>query len=249
MPSLTVIYRGGEKMDTLTVSARPAARGRRSAIIEPDGSGGEVKRERTREQILEAARTALVEVGFEHITTRCIAEVAGVNIATLHYYFGTKEALLAEAVQYTLSRSTERIRAAIDTAPTTATALDRAFQTIWEMVRERPGVLRFDLVVRGMRDAQAHGQVTTIYDALHDLMRELLERHIANGQALAPGSSVPILTHFLVSAVDGVILQHLIYNDTEKTIGTLNLILRQAKSLLRVEQDSMIHDPIQAAKQ
>ena len=62
-----------------------------------DGGNGErggieQRREQIRIQILEAAAIALTRGGYERITTRRIAEEAGVNIATLHYYFGTKEA-------------------------------------------------------------------------------------------------------------------------------------------------------------
>ena len=46
-----------------------------------------------RGQILEAARLAFSEGGFDSTTTRAIAERAGVNLAMVHYYFGSKETL------------------------------------------------------------------------------------------------------------------------------------------------------------
>src|SRR6202043_2545107 len=38
--------------------------------------------------------------GFEGLRTRAVAERAGVNIATLHYYYPTKEALIEAFAEY-----------------------------------------------------------------------------------------------------------------------------------------------------
>ncbi|TMC63676.1 MAG: helix-turn-helix transcriptional regulator [Chloroflexota bacterium] len=48
-----------------------------------------------REQALvEAAFNQIAERGFEGLRTREVAAGVGLNIATLHYYFPTKEALI-----------------------------------------------------------------------------------------------------------------------------------------------------------
>ena len=57
------------------------------------------------ESLLDAAEQLLVEVGHAGITTRRLAEVAGVNHGLVHYYFGSVENLLARA----LERFTERL--------------------------------------------------------------------------------------------------------------------------------------------
>jgi len=49
--------------------------------------------EETRRQILRAAAGAFAESGFVGATTRTVAARAGVNVATLHYHFGSKEGL------------------------------------------------------------------------------------------------------------------------------------------------------------
>ena len=56
----------------------------------------------TRMHILESTIEAIEKYGPNGLTTRNIAEEAGVNNAALHYYFGTKEKLLEEALAYTL---------------------------------------------------------------------------------------------------------------------------------------------------
>jgi AcrR family transcriptional regulator len=47
----------------------------------------------TRSSILEAARNAFAEKGFDHASIRAIATDAGVDAALVHHYFGTKEKL------------------------------------------------------------------------------------------------------------------------------------------------------------
>jgi AcrR family transcriptional regulator len=57
------------------------------------------------EALLDAAERLLADVGHAGITTRRLAEEAGVNHGLVHYYFGSNEALLVRA----LERFTERL--------------------------------------------------------------------------------------------------------------------------------------------
>ena len=55
--------------------------------------------------LMDAAERLLLEVGHAGITTRRLAETAGVNHGLVHYYFGSNEQLLIR----TLERFTERL--------------------------------------------------------------------------------------------------------------------------------------------
>lgn len=57
------------------------------------------------EALLDAAERLLVDVGYSAITTRKLAQAAGVNHGLVHYYFGSNENLLVRA----LERFTERL--------------------------------------------------------------------------------------------------------------------------------------------
>jgi AcrR family transcriptional regulator len=57
------------------------------------------------EALLDAAERLLVDIGHARITTRRVAEEAGVNHGLVHYYFGSNENLLVRA----LERFTERL--------------------------------------------------------------------------------------------------------------------------------------------
>lgn len=53
----------------------------------------------TRTIIIEAAKTALVESGYSALSTRSIAQRAGVPLSQIHYHFGTKQNLVLEVLE------------------------------------------------------------------------------------------------------------------------------------------------------
>jgi AcrR family transcriptional regulator len=63
------------------------------------------------EALLDAAERLLVDVGHAGITTRRLAEEAGVNHGLVHYYFGSNESLLVRALERFTGRLIDRQRA------------------------------------------------------------------------------------------------------------------------------------------
>lgn len=57
-----------------------------------------------KDELVLAAYRRIAERGFEGLRTRDVAAEAGVNIATLHYYFPTKEALIRGVVGHAMGR-------------------------------------------------------------------------------------------------------------------------------------------------
>ncbi len=55
-----------------------------------------------RKKLIEAALEAISETGYEGASTRAIAASAGVNIAAIPYYFGSKEGLYLAVIDYIL---------------------------------------------------------------------------------------------------------------------------------------------------
>jgi AcrR family transcriptional regulator len=193
-----------------------------------------------RQQILEAAVRALAAEGFEKITTRRIAREAGVNVATLHYHFGTKEALLAAAVRHSLGRAEAMLRPVMNEAPDAATALAAGLDTLWNFVRERRGVLRYDLMLRALRDTGARCEAAGVYATYRRLVEQIVERHRQSGSGdeaagppLAAGTpAASAIAHYVVAAVDGILLQHLITGDEAAARGSLEMVRAHALSLL-----------------
>ena len=64
------------------------------------------KKQETRRRIVECARNLFIDKGFEHTTTRDIAEAAGIAAGTMFNYFPTKEALAVSIVDEALAEAT-----------------------------------------------------------------------------------------------------------------------------------------------
>jgi AcrR family transcriptional regulator len=63
------------------------------------------------ETLLDAAERLLVDLGYTGVTTRRLAEEAGVNHGLVHYYFGSIENLLVRTLERFTDRLVERQRA------------------------------------------------------------------------------------------------------------------------------------------
>jgi AcrR family transcriptional regulator len=63
------------------------------------------------EALLDAAERLLVDVGYAGITTRRLAEEAGVNHGLVHYYFGSIENVMVRALERFTERQIARQRA------------------------------------------------------------------------------------------------------------------------------------------
>ncbi|MFP3902476.1 MAG: TetR/AcrR family transcriptional regulator [Acidimicrobiia bacterium] len=57
-----------------------------------------VSSSQTRDQLIRATRDAIRDVGLPAVTARVIAERSGANLASIPYHFGSKDALVAEAL-------------------------------------------------------------------------------------------------------------------------------------------------------
>lgn len=73
----------------------------------------EAERAAIRPNVLHAAARMFLEEGYAHSTTREIANRAGVNVSTMNRYFGAKENILCELVDYVLEGQMKSAYAAI----------------------------------------------------------------------------------------------------------------------------------------
>ena len=72
--------------------------------------GKTAARSAAEDALLDAAERLLVEIGYARITTRRLAEEAGVNHGLVHYYFGSNENLLVQALERFTGRLIARQR-------------------------------------------------------------------------------------------------------------------------------------------
>lgn len=88
------------------MSSRPAAK----VKSRPRRTQAE-RRQTTRESVLKAAMTVLVEDGYDKFTTTRVAETAGISRGAQENYFRTKNELVVAATRYTLTKAAEQARA------------------------------------------------------------------------------------------------------------------------------------------
>jgi AcrR family transcriptional regulator len=101
----------------------------------------------TRERILRSAIDIMGKEGIDALTTRRVANEAGVNLGLLHYYFISKEALVKEAVLLFIEEQREILSGlAQDTGGgDPLDELSSLFSKALERAMERPGLV-FGLV-------------------------------------------------------------------------------------------------------
>lgn len=132
-----------------------------------DQRGRTSRGEAQRRALVQAAYDLIAEEGFEGLRTRGVAARAGVNIATLHYYFATKEDLISAVAEhlwvefvtvhapdtFDLTSPRERIRREI---------VDLEYH-----LRERPAsfIVLFEIVLRSLHTP-----------AISQITRELTDR-------------------------------------------------------------------------
>lgn len=73
--------------------------------------------EQTRERLLNVARQVFSEQGFQGATVREICRRADANVAAVNYHFGSKDGLLAEALNFTQLKTLQTENAQVDACP------------------------------------------------------------------------------------------------------------------------------------
>jgi AcrR family transcriptional regulator len=83
----------------------------------------ERRRNRSREEILEAARRVLLKKGIAATTLEAVAREAGLSKTALYYYFPSKDALFFDLVFGTIQSHARAVHDAVENAPDGAGAL------------------------------------------------------------------------------------------------------------------------------
>ncbi len=100
----------------------------------------------TRRLILEAVVTCIEKYGIDKVTTRKIADEAGTNIASINYYFRSKDELIAETLAMTITHMMEDVFMTIDDpSQPFQQALSNVVFYLLDGSRQFPGISRAHL--------------------------------------------------------------------------------------------------------
>jgi AcrR family transcriptional regulator len=182
----------------------------------------------TRDTVLLAALRVLAREGVPAASTRAIAAEADVNVAALHYHFGSKDGLLAEVFDALSAQFAETVRAAIPTAGGISEAIDHGMRAVWRLAVETPGLqlAQYELTTAALRGGEAD-RARAQYAAYQRVIVEVVEETLQeSGETIAV--SAEDLVAFLVAGMDGLILSSLV--QPEVTRG-LDLFITAALGL------------------
>jgi AcrR family transcriptional regulator len=164
------------------------------------------------EALLDAAERLLVDVGHAGITTRKLAEEAGVNHGLVHYYFGSNENLLARTLERFTERLIERQRALyasdepfVDkwrTAMRYLVSEDQTYEKVW-----------LELQALGWNDAELQARLARVNEEWRAVLTEAFEEpHRELGIALPLDALVSLVMTFnigiMVERLGGVDTGH-----------------------------------------
>jgi AcrR family transcriptional regulator len=153
-----------------------------------------------RQELVGAAYRQIARLGFEGLRTRDVAAAVGVNVATLHYYFPTKEALIGDVLKHAM----QRFRSTMPAGGSPSDQLRNHFAGIRRLVREEPELFAVmgELALRSARDPairELYQQTTDIWQAT---VRGLIVKAARDGQLIGSGNP-DAQASLVVSALTG----------------------------------------------
>jgi AcrR family transcriptional regulator len=152
-----------------------------------------------RARLLEAAAALIAERGWSAVSTRTLAERAGVGAGLVHYHFASLHALLTEAAIGMMRDVTATVRPLLTRADTPADAVRLLMASLDEYTGDDPASRMFvETYLAATRDPALSAAVAGVLDDFRTELTIWLREHDAADPA---GTAV-----VLAAAIDGLLL-------------------------------------------
>jgi AcrR family transcriptional regulator len=153
----------------------------------------------TRDRLLDAAVQLITEVGWGAVTTRKIADRAGVPFGVVHYHFSSVPDLLIDAAVLSSRAAIDEAIDALVSAPDVTTGIERMLATLDATDAEDPSTLLLaEAFLAATREERLRGQLGELLDGFRRTVSAWLQ---------ANGTPDPEPTAAVVAAVlDGLVL-------------------------------------------
>ncbi|SHE35021.1 transcriptional regulator, TetR family [Seinonella peptonophila] len=137
------------------------------------------KNEDRSQTLILAAYHTIAEKGFEGLRLREVADRVGLNHATLHHYFPTKEALVQAVVLYV----TQRFAQTVPIGETPVEQLRSHLHLIQQLMQEEPAlfIALNEAKLRAQRDPIIRITVQKQAEAWHEFLVNILREGIKQG--------------------------------------------------------------------
>jgi AcrR family transcriptional regulator len=138
------------------------------------------------QRIVEAMRSSVARRGISGSTFEHVAREAGVSRGLLHYYFGTKEALLVEVVRRDTEHRIARLNEPLAAAGSADELLAILVADLEDSIQNDPGfwVLLFDLFTAGRRNPEIQREVAELFNRTRDAWGAHVAIHVGNDRAI-----------------------------------------------------------------
>jgi|SRR5215216_1246413 len=135
-----------------------------------------------RTELVQAAFDLIAERGLEELRTRDIAAKVGINISTLHYYFDTKESLIAAVVDH-MTELFRTVRAPLADGATALEELRQLFATQLYRRRQQPGleVVVQEMMLRARRDEKVRARLELMLLGWNAYVESVIMRGVREG--------------------------------------------------------------------
>ena len=177
------------------------------------------------EALVLAAYRRLAEAGFEGLRTRDVAAEVGVNIATLHYYFPSKEALIKGVVGHAMGR----FRTILTPGTRPGKLLAAQFQGIRRLATDEPElfVVMGELALRSGRDPAIAAIFKDTIQAWHDSLVGLVH-HAQNDGFVDAKLNPDAIASLVIATLSGLFM----VPAANATSNRVDTALRQLESFL-----------------
>jgi len=137
------------------------------------------QRQQVTARLMDAAERLLYDVGYPGVTTRAVAEEAGVKHGLVHYYFGSMDELLTQTLERFVDQLAEALEALYEDPGLSFADKWRLGSQFWvdEPASRFPKIL-LELLAMGWNMRSVQPRLTQV----HARFRAIFERHF--GQAL-----------------------------------------------------------------
>lgn len=195
--------------------------------------GNTKKGAETRARIILGAREALEDDGIEALTTRKIAASADVRLATLHYYFDSKEAILLAVLEDMIADMTN----SYETEPLSADPNERIaslYRLIWYYIgrtRNRQ-IAQIELTLYALRTRGSGWLAERQYGAYIDFYSRL----VLDDKMLPKAQHEKIakaLARFILIGIDGLILQTFALHDEDVANESLEALIMATQAYFK----------------
>ncbi|HZZ51728.1 MAG TPA: TetR/AcrR family transcriptional regulator [Pseudonocardia sp.] len=176
-----------------------------------------------REDLLTAARQCLQERGYARTTARELVAASGTNLASIGYHFGSKDALLSEALSALFEEWAQRVYQlaieATDGERDPARLLVASVSAIRASFEEYRGIAV--ACIEAVAQAQHQPELRDRLSAIYRRSREQVTELVASAFTFLDADTARTLASFELAVCDGLLIQWLL--DPDNTPGAEEL--------------------------